>query len=373
MKALILHARAGHGHLKVAEVLRDALIAEGASPEEIRLEDALERTPAIFRHTYPSIYFNAVKYAPALWGGFYYLLEHEFLYRCVEPFRGLHNRLWGGRLLRDVREMNPEWLIFTHFYSAELFARAKRAGLITSKLMTIVTDFHPHRVWINPGTDYYWVMSNEGRTTLEARGVRRSQILADGIPVDPKFMRTGQKKEILKKWGFEDSRFTLLITSGSFGLGPNEELLAELDAFRDKIQCFVVCGNNRDMEAKLMGKKYRFPVKILGFVDFMADLMEASDLLLAKCGGSTTVESLAKGIPMVVLQPIPGQETENAKLLKERNASFFLQKPEQIRVIMKTIFEEAHLMETKRARIQELARPHAGGAAAKFILGKNAS
>jgi len=91
----------------------------------------------------------------------------------------------------------------------------------------------------------------------------------------------------------------------------------------------------------------------------MAELMEASELMIAKSGGATTSEGLVMSLPMVVMHPIPGQEARNAALLKARNAAFFVDKPEQIRLVMRAILQEPHLYEEKLKAIQSLARPNA--------------
>jgi len=211
-------------------------------------------------------------------------------------------------------------------------------------------------------------MSEEGKRTLIERGVAENSIVAGGIPVDPHFKPSGERHAILKKWGFDESRFTILLTSGSFGLGPQAAIVHALGQFKDRVQCFVVCGNNAGLKQALEKIKYDFPVKIFGFIDFMHELMEASDLMIAKSGGSTTAESLAKGVPMVVLRPIPGQETHNARLLKERNAAFFMEEPEQIQLILKAIFDHPEMLAAKRQTIQALARPNATEDLVDFVL-----
>ena len=216
--------------------------------------------------------------------------------------------------------------------------------------------------------DLYWVMADEGARELQKRGIPESKIRAGGIPVAEVFKPKGNKKEIRAKWGFSDDRLTLLMTSGSFGLGPQIEMLEALAPLKDRIQCFVVCGNNTSLKQSLESGNFSFPVKIFGFIDFMADLMEASDLIVAKSGGSTTTEALAKGVPMIVIDPIPGQETRNAEVLKCRNAAFFMKHPEQIRTITQAILDHPEILAAKRTEIQRLAKPDAAKSLADYLL-----
>jgi processive 1,2-diacylglycerol beta-glucosyltransferase len=211
-------------------------------------------------------------------------------------------------------------------------------------------------------------MADETKQDLVRRGIPDGMITAGGIPILPTFKPTGKKNEILKKYGLEENRFTLLLTSGSFGLGPQEAILEELKAFKDKVQCFVVCANNKELKAILESKTYPYPVKIFGFIDFMPDLMEASDLMVAKSGGSTTSEALTKGVVMVVMAPIPGQETRNVKLLKIRDAAYFLNDPHEIHDIIKSILDDPNTLQKKRDAIKRLAKPDASDDLVKMIL-----
>ena len=96
--------------------------------------------------------------------------------------------------------------------------------------------------------------------------------------------------------------------------------------------------------------------------------MEVSDLTVAKSGGSTTTESLAKGLPMIVLDPIPGQETRNAKLLTERNAAFLMKEPSEIKPIIQTVLKHPEMLEAKRREIKKIACPHAAADLVSYVL-----
>lgn len=368
MRIDIYHATAGYGHKKVAEVIGNAFLRRGLSPTEVTVEDSLDFTSDFFRWIYPATYYYAVRHFPFLWGWFYETFDHPHVYALVKHFRSFGNRLEGRELLKRVEEEKPDHIICTHFFTAELFAREKREGRVKANIIVVITDFLPHTFWLNEGTDFYWVMSEETKKEVVKRGIPHEKVIASGIPVDPIFQPTGRKKEILEKCGLKDDRFTILLTSGSFGLGPQEEILREMESLGDRIQCLVVCGNNHHLQKHLESKHFPYPVKVFGFIDFMADLMEASDLLIAKSGGSTSVESLTKGLPMVVLHPIPGQETRNADYLKRHNASFFIKHPPQIKLILKEILDHPEILDAKRRVIQDLAKPHAVEDLVTFVL-----
>ncbi len=371
MRVLILHASAGQGHAKAAESAREGFLACGVPEKEILVLDALDDTPGWFKKFYTSLYFYSIKYTPNTWGSAYSFSDQKRFYsNVILPVRKQLNDRVGKNLLRRVLSEKPQAILFTHFFAPEILGRAKLAGLFTSFLQTVVTDFIPHRFWINPGTDHYWVMSEEGKRVLEGRGVSSDKVTAGGIPISLGFRPQGKKKEFRKKEGLDETRFTILLTSGSFGLGPTAEVLAALRDFGNAIQVITVCGKNKVFYEAIQKESYPFRIKVYGFISNMDELMEASDLLIAKPGGATSAESLAKGIPMVVLAPIPGQESGNAQLLKERNAAFFLGKPSDIRVILKSILDYPEVLEEKRKSIRQLAKPEAAVELARFVMSK---
>ncbi len=368
MKIQIYHATAGQGHKKIAEVLAEAFKKRGLSAADVQVYDSLELSPGFFGKIYPFTYFFAVKNFPGIWGWFYESLDIPAVYAVMRPFRSLHNWIMGRKILEKVKNEKPDFLFCTHFYTAELFASARKRGEIQSTLITLVTDFFPHTFWVNEGTDRYWVMGEEGKRDLEKRGIPSSKITAGGIPVAEAFKPLGKKQEYLRKWNFSADRLTLLLTSGSFGLGCQEKILRHLETIADKVQCFVVCGNNETLQKSLKEAAWKFPIQIFGFIDFMPELMEASDLILAKSGGSTTTESLAKGLPMVIMDPIPGQETRNAALLTESGAAFCLSAPEQILPIVNAVLNNPSLLKEKKMKIAEMAKPNAADALVEFTL-----
>lgn len=368
MKIDIVHATAGEGHRKIAIAVQEAFARSGHRHLQVRLINALDHVSDAFKASYAPFYYWSVRHAPGLWGFSYDLLDNAFVYGLCRPFRSLANSFHCRPLLENILTHQPDVVISTHFLAPEILGRAKLAGKLNAKLFTVITDFFPHTFWQNPGTDLYWVMCDETKDALVRRGVPERIITAGGIPVSTAFKPTGQKKEFRVKHGLEPDRFTLLLTSGSFGLGPQETILEELKAFRDQVQCFVVCANNKELKARLDAASYPFPVKVFGFIDFMAELMEASDLMVAKPGGSTTPESLAKGVCMVVMRPIPGQETRNAKLLRLRNAAFFLNQPAEIRGIMEKALADPGAMSQKRSAIAGLSRPDAADDLVRALL-----
>jgi processive 1,2-diacylglycerol beta-glucosyltransferase len=123
----------------------------------------------------------------------------------------------------------------------------------------------------------------------------------------------------------------------------------------------VVCGRNQKARSNL--EKRRFPgnihARVFGFVTNIHDLMDASDVLISKSGGLTSAESMAKRLPMIIVDPIPGQETRNAEMIVERGAGMLALNMPNLGYKLHRVVEEPSILRRARRATRELAKPHA--------------
>ncbi len=365
MDVLIVYGTCGHGHKKAAEYIEEELKKKsGINVENL---DFLRYTTKFFRISYPLIYRYAVTYFPFLWKIGFYLTDLKLMTPVVRICRKFANRFHAKKFENFIIEKSPDVVVSTHFLPAEIAARLKQNGIIRSKVVTVVTDSIPHLTWINPGTDYYVVLGNAAVAKLSERGVEPSSIKPFGIPIAEKFNITGNKENLLKKYGLSKDKLKILITSGSFGLGPTKKITALLDRFSNEVELMVVCGNNEKLYKDLSYLHYKTLKHVYPFIDFMDELMEVCDVAVAKTGGLTMSESLAKEIPLIISSPIPGQETYNAEFLLDNGAAFYLKKPEDIVKIVKKILSDNNVLAEKIANIRKIKKPFAAKNIASFV------
>jgi processive 1,2-diacylglycerol beta-glucosyltransferase len=167
----------------------------------------------------------------------------------------------------------------------------------------------------------YCVAAQETKVRLVARGVAAESVVVTGIPIAAKFARPVSAGTVRKRLGLRDDVPILLVLSGGFGMGPVSQILQELNQLSRAVQVVVVCGRNEKLRRQLAVLNCRHPTHVLGFVTNMHELMAVSDLVLTKPGGLTTSEALATGRPLLVLNPIPGQEAANSDFLLEHGAA----------------------------------------------------
>ncbi len=366
MKILITYASAGAGHRMAAEALYSGLKLLGET--EVEKIDVLDYTGRVFRRAYPAVYILLVRKFPFLWGVFFKMMNSRRLAFFVRPLRIIMNR-WNGRRLEEyILRTKPDVLLNAHFFSAEIGARLRREGRYQGRSVCVVTDFGVHRFWVNEGTDYYLGASDYTQQELLRLGVTPEKIKVFGIPVSPDFGHLPGQAEIRKRLNLSPDKFTVLITSGGFAVGPITEVADKLDKIDLSLQVLVVCGKNKELYALLQKRGYGSNIRLYGYVDKMSDFMAGADLIVSKSGGLTVSESLAAGLPLFVISPIPGQEKENIDFLEKNGAGLRIENVNEVPVKIRKLLQEGSgdLFRMKQAA-RQLAHPESATNIAKWI------
>lgn len=352
MKILVIHATAGAGHKKAAEAIFHGLQAAGG--HDARLVDALDYTNPFFKITYPGTYTFLVTKVPGLWGMFFEVLNLPLLRPLVRFVRRIYNGFNAGRLQRFLIDEQFDCIITTQFLSAEVSAYLKRSGQIQSKVICVVTDFDVHSIWVNEGIDLYTGAAEYTKEKLIALGVAPQNAFVTGIPTDAVFSRPENTATLKQKLGLKENNFTVLLATGSFGMGPIEELIDRLTT----VQVVVVCGHNKDLFGRLTTSAGSH-AHIFALVNNMHELMSVSDVMVTKPGGLSIAEALVKNLPMIFFSAIPGQETNNIAVLKKSGAA---QDQMSIEKIVQTIEQwrsSPDELQRMRQHLTSLAKPNA--------------
>lgn len=303
-----------------------------------------------------------VNAAPHLLGYFYDALD--------QPSRSGKNRrerlrlgfekLNFRKLLKLFTEERWDLVINTHFLPAELLASLRRDGKVDTPQVTVVTDFETHRMWLNQPCEQYFTASEEGSQNLQYLGVPASDITLTGIPIHPVFSVKKDRAALRAKYGLDD-RPVVLQVAGGFGVGPIEQIYRALLAVPEPTQVVAITGRNEKAKAELA----RVPVPkshrgtVIGFTKDIDEWMKLSDLVVSKPGGLTTSETLASGAVMVIMNPIPGQETRNSDFLLENGAAVKVNTIGTLAYKVAALLRDPGRMKQLRAGVARIARPRA--------------
>ncbi|MBN1672485.1 MAG: hypothetical protein JXR37_15700 [Kiritimatiellae bacterium] len=372
MKILILHASAGAGHRRAAEALERAfrLQAPGA---EVRVCDMLDFTPPVFRKTYARGYLNIVRAVPELWGYMYSQADKKSLQPWRRRVRSVFNKLNTHSFFGFLRDWAPDAVVCTHFLPLETLSTRMRRMRAELPLFCVVTDFAVHALWIVERVRRYYVASEEAKRHLVRNGLPVERVCVTGIPIDPVFARREQPRRARQRLGLAPELPTVLLLTGGFGVGPAVELIRSFAGMAQPCQLLAVAGSNQQLQrdAGKAARGIRIPIRVFGFVDNIHELMDAADLVVSKPGGLTSAEVLAKGRPLLIIDPIPGQEQRNGEHLLEAGAAARLFDVQDAPFKIAGLLADKRRLARMRRNAAALGRPDAAAQIADDVVAKS--
>ncbi|MBL7998461.1 MAG: glycosyltransferase [Candidatus Kapabacteria bacterium] len=323
-KVLILSASAGAGHVRAADALVQAFHSEGAAREIYHL-DTLQYTTKALRNVYSKAYIEMANKAPELLGWIYDVTDKV---RKPEKRMQALERLNVGLFMRLLKRHQPDLVVNTHFLPADIITHLRHREKLTCKQAVVVTDFDVHSLWFNPSVEYYFTACEEARVYMSAMGINAGNIHTTGIPIDSSFGITVDKKTARRTLGLDADIPVVIISAGGFGVGNMEQILQSLMQTRNPVTVLAMCGRNAELKERVeslqltqQSAQSKSRIVPVGFTTAMHDYMSAADIMIGKPGGLTASESLAKGLAMVIINPIPGQEERNSDYLLEQGAA----------------------------------------------------
>lgn len=368
MKILIATITAGGGHVAAASALEDAW-------RELRPRDTLERVDLIqfysslHRRIHLQSYEQLVSKAPEIWGIVFNQTDKPGSLTRLNKLRGAFTGPSTRRISSYLGKFQPHAVLCTHYLPLEIINHLRDKRRLKTFTASIVTDFEAHALWMSPSVDLYCVAAQQTRTRLIARGATAEQVAVTGIPVASKFREVPTSREARKQLGLRDDQPVLLVLGGGFGWGPIAEILSGLDALEQSFQTVVVCGRNEELRAKLAVQDRRHPTQLLGFASNMHELLSASNLVITKPGGLTTSEALAVGRPILVINPIPGQEAANSDFLLEQGAGVKVNRVEDLPFRVGALLGSPKLKAMARAS-KSVGRPEAALGVCREVIAR---
>lgn len=360
-KVLVLSASAGAGHIRAAQAVERAFLKLNAA-REVRHIDTLEYTNKLFKRLYAKAYLDMVNKTPELLGWLYDYLD--------KPWERERRRLALDKLntrpfVKMLKDYRPDIIVCTHFLPAEIVSWLKAKERIMSRQAIVVTDMDVHAMWLCHHYEQYFVALDETREHLMRLGIPAEKLTVTGIPIDPVFAVEKDKREMRRKHGLKEEGWTILVSAGGFGVGPVEHIFQALLELRHEAEAVVVCGRNEELKEKMehmaasLPSDRRVRIKPIGFTTEMDEYMAASDLVLGKPGGLTTSEALARGLVMVIVNPIPGQEERNSDHLLEEGAAIRCNNLPVLAYKIDKLLDDTERFRSMQQAARRLARPRA--------------
>ncbi len=360
-RILVLSASVGAGHLRAAQAVELAL-RELDPVAHVENHDVMKFTNDLFRRMYATSYLDLVNKVPYVLGYFYDLMDRPpSPQQKSDRLRRLVEKLNLRKFLKFLRAESWDVVVNTHFLPAEMIAHLKRKGDFTAPQFTVTTDFETHRLWVNKPCERYFTATEEGAAYLAHWSVPRETIEVTGIPIHPAFSRLPSREECLATHALAGDRPIILQLGGGFGVGPVEKIYQTLLEIEVPLEIVVVAGRNEALREQLANVAIppRHLAHVIGFTDVIHELMAVADLVVSKPGGLTTSETLASGAAMVIVNPIPGQESRNSDFLLEHGAAIKVNNTATLGHKLTNLLHDPMRLARLKSSAKALGRPQA--------------
>lgn len=364
---LILYITERSGHHSAALALKKTLQDKYPGTNVLCINAFRHLFPVVDRITHHT-YLFVIKRLPFIWERMYDNPGFVGRVRGIQAF--IHERA-VKRIKALISDFQPDAVVCTQAFPCGIVAEFKKTFSSSLPLFAVLTDFLPHAFWVYDAVDHYAVPADVTRSWLESKGVARDKISLFGIPIDTKFIPTLDRRGLMIEYGLDPQKPALLIMGGGHGLGPIKKILEVFEKSALTIQLIVVCGLNKKLYDWIRHRKFSQKILAFCYTDQIERLMSISDAVVTKPGGITTAEAMAKRLPMIIMNPIPGQEARNADILVQYGAAVKAETPQQVLSAAMDIL----LTPQKRQGIfslfhsmNRLARPHAAQDIAHFVM-----
>ncbi len=361
---MIFSITTGQGHNQTAKVMAEELGKNGIA---CKYMDVYEYIHPKLSDSISKLYLMSTKNVPKMYGVGYRIMEmREAGNNHVLP--KLTNIVLAKKLLKLIREEKPDFIICTHVFAALLVTYLRERFDEKIHTVGVITDYTIHPFWEDTRLDYYVTASELLEHQGLKKGIAPGKIKAFGIPIDPKFAVKRTKSEACAILGIPEKK-TVLVMSGSMGFGKMTDGIHELDKLPFDFQIVTICGNNKKMKEQIDNMEFKKDIYNHGYVNNVDIFMDAADCIVTKPGGLTSSEALAKGLPMIMNNPVPGQEDRNVEFLLNAGAALKISDTFSLSDAIYQLFLNKERLENLKRSIQFIGKPNSTEQLVEFVKG----
>jgi 1,2-diacylglycerol 3-beta-galactosyltransferase len=367
-RVLFLFSDTGGGHRASATSVARALEQGYPGRFEVELLDPFNRGSTNFLRWLVYRYGWLIKHVPPLYGAIFHVTDNNIVLPAL--FRALGGQFRPG-IERSLDGAHPAAIVSFHPLTNHVVIEVLQHLSLQIPFITVITDMSEfHKGWMAPGADMVVVPSIDARKYCIARGLDPRRVYIAGLPVDPRFTgpaSSAERRSVRARLGLADMP-TLLLVSGGEGGGKLGRYARALDRAGLGLQLLVVCGRNRRLYDKLSLHAWKGPVRVMGYVDNMPELMHAADAVVTKAGPGTIAEALISGLPIFLTSYVPGQEEGNVKFVVDEGVGWYTPRVARlVRTVQKAFAGGHEEIERMRGRAEKVGRPGAAAEAAELI------
>jgi len=363
---MYISENSGHHHASLAI---ESAFHKTCDNLEILNVNSFNYTNPILEKIINKAYMSIIRRTPEIWG---YLYDNPKVIKKTQILREAIHKYNSQKMENLLDGFRPHAVICTQAFPCGIIADCKKRGPHNLLLAGALTDYAPHYYWMYDNVDLYFVPSRETGDKLISNGISADKVRVTGIPIDPKFNNPIDGARVRDSLGLSQAAPVILIMGGSQGIGPVMEIVKILSGLKTELQIVAVAGGNKKLYRMLKKRQKRLAKKMIIFpyTENIEELMEISSLIITKPGGITISESLAKGLPVLIVKPIPGQEQMNTDHLLKHKVAIKIDNLSDVGVFVTELFSHPESLKNMRSRARALSRPKSAPDIVETVLNR---
>ncbi|WP_281200050.1 diglucosyl diacylglycerol synthase [Staphylococcus schleiferi] len=310
-KILIITGSFGNGHIQVTNSIIEELSHMNLEHLTVIEHDLFLEAHPIMTSICKKWYINSFKYFRRMYKAFYYSRPDQ-LDKCFYKYYGLN------KLLNLLLKEKPDLILLT--FPTPVMSVLTEQFNINIPIATVMTDYRMHKNWITPYSARYYLATEDLKDEFASVGIPRETLKVTGIPISARFEDRIDREAWLTQHHLDPKAQTILMSAGAFGVSKGfEQMIQRIIDESPNAQVVMICGRNKELKRQLSKAfKGNRHVLILGYTNNMNEWMASSHLMITKPGGITISEALTRKVPIIFLNPAPGQELENALYFEQK-------------------------------------------------------
>lgn len=351
MNILLFYASYGSGHLSAATAIEQYIRENYPDAKTLKI-DCVEYINKSINKISTSAYKSIILKTPMLWGQVYKLLKNDTILDITQ----FSNRFMTKKIFTLFEDFEPDLVISCHPLGGQITSFLKSHKKTNCKLATVMTDFASHKQWLigKDYTDYFFVSNIEMKTSLISEGIYPNKIYVSGIPISPNFYKNYDKENIYKSLNIEKNKKNIIFFGGgSLGLSSSSNIQAILtsllQATDESHQIIIISGKNQklynDFQKTINNTYHKSQIKLIDFTTELPELLPITSFVITKPGGLTITECISTNVPIILINPIPGQEKENAQYIADNKMGIWIKATKPTSEYFQEIFNDTKLIE----------------------------
>lgn len=362
---LVITASMGSGHNKAANAVAEA-IKRKYPVNKINVIDFMSTETAYFNSLVKDIYLKMLDHTPSVYEFFYKFTSDSTKGSTIQS-------VFAHAMKKDMRELikkyEADMVICTHPFPCAAASYLKQTGEINIPLITVMTDFCVHQFWLYKNIDIYFTANDLLKKEMVNQGLLEERIFVTGIPVGYNFRVDYNRDDLLAKFKLEKDKPVALIMGGGLGLGGVKNALCQLERLKKDIQILVITGANVALWSEMneYAQHSKHKIFVWGYSHNIQEFMSVATFLISKPGALTISEALTRELPMILHDPIPGPEVDNAKFVSDNGAAIWVRHQDTLDAVVREVLSDATILPKLRNNAKVLKKPYASDNIADVI------